>query len=425
MSTRAAARLAWSLWVLSVVFAAFATVFYLLSISISLAGRDRPPPEFLPVLLIAVLVFSTVGALVASRHPANAVGWLFCAVGVFLGAAFFAQSYADYTLIVRPGVLPGGGIMVWSLSWSGPILFLAPTFLFLLFPDGRPPSRRWRSVAWLAGLGTAVSILGLSFRPGTLDDNYPSVDNPFGVRAGAGDVLGLMGGIGEAIAAGALLLSLVSMILRFRRSRGEERQQIKWIAFAGGIMVAAFLAGFAAPGTGLIGDLVWAVGFVALVGIPIAAGIAILRYRLYDIDLIINRTLVYGALTAALALVYLGGVVLMQSVFRALTGQGSQLAVVASTLAIAALFSPLRRRIQNFIDRRFYRRRYDATKTLESFGVRLRDETDLDRLGDELVSVVRGTMQPAYASLWLREPRQESRRRGHEMQALRESRGKG
>jgi len=404
MSTRAASWLAWSLWVLSVLLAVLTTFFYFLSLPISLEGRDRPPLEFLPVLLIAFLAFSTVGAIVASRRPENAVGWIFCAVGVFLGAAFLAQFYADYTLIVQPGALPGGGIMVWSLSWSGPILFLAPTLLLLLFPNGRLPSRRWRPVAWLAVVGTAMSILGLAFRPGTLDDDYPAVTNPLGIEGAPGDVLSLMSGAGGVLAAIALSLSLIAMILRLRRSRGDERQQLKWIAYAGGIMVAAFLGGFALPGTGLIGDLVWATGFVALVGIPIAAGIAILKYRLYDIDLVINRTLVYGSLTATLALVYFGGVATTQTIFRALTGQEQQpqLAIVISTLVIAALFNPLRRRIQSFIDRRFYRRKYDAAKTLEAFSAKLRDETDLDAVSDDLVGVVRETMQPAHVSLWLR-----------------------
>jgi hypothetical protein len=303
---------------------------------------------------------------------------------------------------VRPGSLPGGEIAVWSLSWAGPVLSAAPTFLLLLFPDGRLPSRRWRPVAWLAASAMVISIVGLAFRPGRLDEDYPSVANPFGI--GAGDVLDLINSAGSVLATVALLLSLISMIVRFLRSSGEERQQLKWIAYAGGVMVAAFLVAEVVPGEGLIADLLWVTGFVALVGLPIAAGIAILKYRLYDIDIIINRTLVYGALTAMLAGVYFGGVVSLQYVFRALTGQESTLAVVASTLAIAALFQPLRRRIHAFIDRRFYRRKYDAAKTLQAFSAKLRDETDLDALSDELVGVVRETMQPAHVSLWLRPP---------------------
>jgi hypothetical protein len=196
------------------------------------------------------------------------------------------------------------------------------------------------------------------------------------------------------------------MIVRFRRSSGRERLQLKWVAYTAALTAASFLASFVLPEPvpQAIQDAVFFLGVAAFAAIPIAAGIAILRYRLYDIDLLINRTLVYGSLTLSLAAIYAGGIVLIQGLFRAFTGQETQLAVVASTLAIAALFNPLRRHVQAFIDRRFYRHRYDARKTLESFSARLRDETDLDRLGDELVSVVRGTVQPEHASLWLRLP---------------------
>jgi hypothetical protein len=197
------------------------------------------------------------------------------------------------------------------------------------------------------------------------------------------------------------------MIVRFRRSSGRERLQLKWVAYTAALMAASFLVSFVLPEPvpQAIQDAVFFLGVAAFAAIPIAAGIAILRYRLYDIDLLINRTLVYGSLTLSLAAIYAGGIVLIQGLFRALTGQETQLAIVASTLAIAALFNPLRRHVQAFIDRRFYRRRYDARKTLASFSARLREETDLNRLGDELVSVVRATVQPAHASLWLRQPR--------------------
>jgi hypothetical protein len=195
--------------------------------------------------------------------------------------------------------------------------------------------------------------------------------------------------------------------VRFRRSSGRERLQLKWVAYTAALVAASFLVSFVLPEPvpQAIQDAVFFLGVAAFAAIPIAAGIAILRYRLYDIDLLINRTLVYGSLTLSLAAIYAGGIVLIQGLFRALTGQETQMAVVASTLAIAVLFNPLRRHVQAFIDRRFYRRRYDARKTLASFSARLREETDLNRLGDELVSVVRATVQPAHASLWLRQPR--------------------
>jgi hypothetical protein len=405
MSARPVSWLAWGMWTLSVVLGVVAVLFYFVSSSIPLEGRDRPPLAFLPVVLLAILSFATVGALVASRRPKNPIGWILCVMGLATGAAFFAQGYADYALIARPGSLPGGEIAVWSLSWSGNILTVAPTFLLLLFPDGRLPSRSWRPVAWVAAGATVVSVVGAAFKPGVPDDDYSMVTNPLGIGGTFGDLLNLMNVAGGALLAVALFLSIISIVVRLRRSRGEERQQIKWIVYAGAIMVAAFLAGSVVPGDSEpVVDLLWVVGFVALVGIPVAAGIAILKYRLYDIDILINRTLVYGALTATLALVYLGGVATTQATFRALTGQEEQphLAIVVSTLAIAALFNPLRRRIQGFIDRRFYRRKYDARKTLAAFSAKLRDETDLEALNRELVGVVRETMQPAHVSLWLR-----------------------
>lgn len=222
MSRRAATRTAWALWAVSVAFAALATLFFVLSSSISLEGRDRPPLEFLPILLLAILSFSTVGALVASRRPANAIGWIFCFLGDFLGAAFFAQGYADYALIVRPGSLPGGEIAVWSLSWSGIILTVAPTFLLLLFPDGRLPSRRWRPVVWIAAAGAAAAMIGAAFRPGLLDDDYPMVMNPVAIRGVLDGFLNLLNDAGEAFVAVALLLSAASLVVRFRRSRGRS-----------------------------------------------------------------------------------------------------------------------------------------------------------------------------------------------------------
>jgi hypothetical protein len=358
VSARAAPWFAWGMWTLSVVLGVVAVLFYFLSSSIPLEGRDRPPLAFLPVVLLAILSFATVGALVASRRPKNPIGWILCIMGLATGASFFAQGYADYALIVRPGSLPGGEIAVWNLSWSGNILTVAPTFLLLLFPDGRLPSRRWRPVAWVAAGATIVNVVGAAFRPGLLDDDYAMVTNPLGIGGRFGDLLNLLNVAGGALLAGALFLSVISIVVRLRRSRGEERQQIKWIVHAGAVMVAAFLAGSVVPGgSGPVADLLWALGFMALVGIPVAAGIAVLKYRLYDIDVVINRTLVYGALTAMLVGVYAGSIVVLQGLLRAFTGQESQLAIVISTLAVAALFNPLRRRIQSFIDRRFYRRK--------------------------------------------------------------------
>jgi hypothetical protein len=347
--------------------------------------------------LVTLLPFSVVGAIIASRQPRNAIGWLFCSVGVTIGLNSFAGDYAEFWLASGFGPDSLGETAAWLSSWSWILLVYVPmSFLLLLFPDGRLPSRRWRPVAWGVALGTAGGVVGYALRAGPLVD-FPHIANPYGVD---GPVVGVVGVAGSIVAAGSMVASAVSLIIRLRRAGSVERQQIKWLAYGGAVMVGILGAG------GLI--TLWSVPAsivvmsVSLLGLPVFTGIAIVRYRLYDIDLLINRTLVYGALTAMLVLVYLGGVVLLQYLFRTLAGEESQLAIVASTLAIAALFEPLRRRVQVFIDRRFYRRKYDARKTLEAFSTKLRDETDLDALNDDLVGVVRDTMQPAYASLWLR-----------------------
>jgi hypothetical protein len=221
------------------------------------------------------------------------------------------------------------------------------------------------------------------------------IDSTLGVVV---EVLALLGALALNL---SVLASGISLILRLRQARGVERQQLKWFVYAASLMGGGFAASFLFS-SDLANSIVWFLGILGFMVLPVTTGIAILKYRLYDIDLLINRTLVYGTLTALLVLVYLGGVVSLQYVFRALTGQESTLAVVASTLAIAALFSPLRRRVQAFVDRRFYRRKYDAAKTLAAFGSRLREETDLDALREDVVRVAKNTMQPAHVFLWLR-----------------------
>jgi hypothetical protein len=282
-----------------------------------------------------------------------------------------------------------------------PVLFCIPVYLFLLFPDGRPISRRWRPVAWLAGAGLLATTVGNALSPGRLEGPpFEAIENPLGL-AGGGEALNLTTVLGYWLTLASILLAGASVVLRFRRAGGRERQQLMWFAsaaalFAATTIVYTFLLAGVAERAGQISTL------LAFAGIPVAVGVAILRHRLYDIDVLINLTLVYGPLTAVLVAAYFGGVVGLQYVFRTLTGGESQLAMVASTLAIAALFNPLRRRIQSFIDRRFYRRKYDSRKTLEEFSVKLRDETDLVALNENLVGVVRETMQPTHVSLWLR-----------------------
>jgi hypothetical protein len=404
-----AALLAWSSWALSVALVPVGFGFGVLALSASLPPGRGPLLPLISVVDVLLLAYGTVGALIASRRPGNAVGWIFCGVGLALAVATAASGYADYALYGAGDALPVPELAAWLSIWLNiVVLSVAPCLLFLLFPDGRLPSARWRPAVWLVVVTGGGIFLTLAFAPGELDQyTYPGLPNPLGIEGAVGDVLSAAEDAGNGILPIAILVSISSMIVRFRRSSGRERLQLKWVAYTAALMAASFLVSFVLPEPvpQAIQDAVFFLGVAAFAAIPIAAGIAILRYRLYDIDLLINRTLVYGSLTLSLAAIYAGGIVLIQGLFRALTGQETQLAVVASTLAIAVLFNPLRRHVQAFIDRRFYRRRYDARKTLASFSARLREETDLNRLGDELVSVVRATVQPAHASLWLRQPR--------------------
>jgi hypothetical protein len=390
VSARAASWLAWSVWGFTLA---------LLVVALLSPKTEENGLVILLPLATGAIAWSTVGAVVASRRPENAVGWILWAMGLLSGVALFAGQYATYALLVHPGSLPGGELVGLLSSWIWvPIIGLL-IFLLLLFPNGQLPTRRWRPVAWIGGAVIAMGAINEALVPGTIDGLEP-LRNPLGIE-GAKRILALLSTISQALAAALLLVAAASLFVRLRRARGEERQQVKWLAYAATVLATSFFLSSVsgAIGASWVGFVLSMVGFL---GIPMAAGIAVLKYRLYEIDLLINRTLVYGALTAMLALVYFGTVVAMQYTFRALTGQESQLAVVASTLAIAAIFNPLRRRIQDFVDRRFYRRKYDARKTLEAFSAKLRDETDLGALTNDVVGVVRETMQPAHVSLWLR-----------------------
>jgi hypothetical protein len=348
--------------------------------------------------VILAVSFSVVGALVAARRPGNAIGWIYLAVGLSQGFVTFAYNYAKYALITAPGSLPGGEPMsvLGQIAWM-PGLSLMLTYALLLFPTGRLPSRRWRPVAGLSAvplLIMAPGIVWLMPRGGrTMLENPEQVEpgGVFGLALNALFPLMLVCG----------LASLASLVVRFRYSRGVERQQLKWFTYAAGLTLSLLILGEVVEIESIrLLDL----ALTPLVAaIPVATGVAILRYRLYDIDAVINRTLVYGALTVVLALTYLGGVVGLQRLLSPLVGEDGQLAVVASTLAIAALFNPLRRRIQDSVDRRFYRKKYDAQETLAAFGVRVRDEVDPERITDELILVTQKTLRPAHASLWLPE----------------------
>ena len=412
MSTRRTAWLAWSLAVLSLVLCAAAIGLYL-------ATRSLHPPSSwgtggdsaVLIFVLPFLTFPLVGALIASNRPKNPIGWICLAVGIFWMLANLSSSYGMYGLrVASPGSVPFpaaiGSVGEWM--WA-PAVGLG-ICLILLFPDGRLPSRRWRPLAWLSGAAIFLVSAGFALSPGPME-GLLGIPNPFGLEeypwiadAAQGVILLLL--------FLCILASAASLVLRFLRSGGEEREQIKWLAFAASILGLVGFSSFVIPGiivpdaTGganrLWENLLEDAVTLSFAGVPVAVGVAVLKYRLYDIEVVINRTLVYGTLTATLVALYFGGIVVLQRAFVFLTGQKSTLAVVASTLLIAALFNPLRRRIQWFIDRSFYRSKYNAAKTLEGFSVKLRDETDLEALSDDLVGVVRETMQPAHVSLWLR-----------------------
>ena len=400
MTRRAAGRLAWTLAAVASVLAVGGLVFTILNWS-TLPGSALDP-VFETVFSLGLLAFPTVGALVASRRPENPIGWIFCAVGIPFGLSGFAYGYAAYSLFTDPGSLPATDVMAWVSAW----LFLPPLFsmvplLFLLFPDGRLLSRRWSVVAWLTAAGMVATATSTALFPGRLEEPpFEGVENPFGVET-IEPVLDVASVFGWSAMLLAILASAVSLLIRLRNASGSEREQLKWVAAAAALFALACLAALATWRTDAepLGQIAVLVAFSA---IPVAAGVAILRYRLYDIDVVINRTLVYGTLTALLAATYLGLVLLFQLALGPLT-QGNELGVAVSTLAVAALFRPVRRRIQNLVDRRFYRRKYDAERTLAAFSARLRDEVELETLAADLRAVVSETVQPAHVSLWLRE----------------------
>jgi uncharacterized membrane protein YhdT len=401
--------LAWALCALSLVLTALSLLLLILNLSYPNAHLYEP---WLDNTLTAIS-YAPVGALIASRHPENPVGWLLCLYGFVISLSYFSAEYAIYALLAQPDSLPAGEAMAWVFSWMLPLVIGFSTLSYLLFPTGRLPSRRWRWAVWLTVAFIVVGVLLGAFSSGPLSDLGP-IQNPLGIVS--------LADIYSAIlytTFSVLLVAVISSVfVRLRRAGGVEHQQIKWFAYAVAANAIAVVVAYVIPG--LIETPLWfeRVGFalnnIVIPAIPIAIGIAILRYRLYDIDIIINRTLVYGTLTVLLAGLYEGSIVLLQEAFRTLTGQQSGLAIVGSTLLIAALFTPFRRRIQRFIDRRFYRMKYDARKTLEDFSVKLRDETDLEALNDDLVGVVRETMQPAHVSLWLRTDTASRRSEGRE-----------
>jgi hypothetical protein len=370
---------------------------YTLTVSIS-AVRSFPPWETAIVLLF--LVTPGLGALIAARQPRHVIGWLLLALGLGMGLLGVASEYV--TLGERES-WPALAYVGWfGLMFLPTLLLIGAVLIPLLFPTGRLLSPRWR-IGLLPAAGALLFMtVGSAVRPGRLDMSKVEIENPFGI-AGAEWVQGL----GFFLFFIAVLIALASLTMRFFQSRGDERQQLKWLVFSVALLFPAFVMGealsTAVDGLRESSDLQW-LPFYALLffGIPGSIGIAILRYRLYDIDRIINRTLTYGLLTATLGAAYLGLVVGLQALLRPING-GSDFAIVVTTLAVAALFLPARRAVQAAVDRRFNRQGYDAARTIEAFGARLREQIDLDTLRDEMLAVIDETMQPVRAGLWLRD----------------------
>lgn len=427
--------LAWFLFVLAVALSISAVVLAAANINAASAHDTLLPPAIVQGMQLSVfdwilswiegvmgvvplLAFSALGAVIVSRYPTHAIGWIFCALGPLGAVEPFAVYYAIHALFVAPGTLPGGVVAAWLQNWIWVVsIALICAFLPLLFPTGRLVSQRWKPAWWLA-IGTTVAlVLDRMLEPGPLGNNLDLYDiqNPLGI-ARLGPLRLVFFTLPLDLLHASMLVAAASLVVRLRQARGYERQQIKWFAYFGAVVGVLEVLRYGATGTlrilglstpfviGWVYPLAWP---IALTGLALGAGLAILRYRLYDIDVIIRRTLVYGTLTAIVATIYVVGVVGTQAVLNALTGQPKQqspVIIVATTLAIAALIGRLRRRLQIFIDRKFYRTKYDAAQALSTFGMALRDEVDLQALADDLVRVVDETMRPEHISLWLRAP---------------------
>ena len=343
-------------------------------------------------LVLAIVSTATVGAVLATRRPRHPVGWLLLALGLSVSASGLGDVYVRYGLLARPGTLPAAGYLAHFLPLTFPLGYLVCTgFVLLLTPTGSLPSPRWRWWARTAAAAPVIVALSLVFGPGVAEPPYPPVPSPLAIDALAGS-LEVAGALAFLIIVLAVLVGAGSLVLRFRASRGVERQQLRWVALAAAQAPLVILARRDSASL-----FVGAVG-IYLALLSMAIGAAILRYRLYDLDRIISRTLAYGLLTLLLggsyAVVVLG--------LGQLLGRDSSLVVAAATLAVAAAFQPARRRTQVVVDRRFNRHKYNAAKTIEAFSARLRDELDLDTLSAELLAVTDQTMQPTTASLWLR-----------------------
>lgn len=393
MSRRTRARLAWA--------ALGFDVAVIVTGAVVAAIGPTPPVELTTQLVnvfsVSIVAYGLLGALIATRRPDNRLGWVFSGIAFVHSISYLCAVLAAYLIYRGPEPAPAGVLLGWTFIWTANLHYVpSGTLVFLLFPDGRLPSSRWRAVLWLtvasmAGLAVATALL-----PGPLVV-FTSVENPFGV---AGALPLALAGISFLVGGGCAIASVGSLFVRYRRANGIERQQIKWYLYGGAVAMAAVVA-IIALGLPLASATV--LSSEATIIIAAAAAVAIFRHHLYDIDQLINRTLVYAITTGGLAIAFFGSVVVLQSLLSALTG-GSELSVAASTLGTLALGGPVRRRAQDGVDRRFYRSRFDAARTVDEFTVRLRDQVDLDAVRADLIRTVHQTVQPTHARVWLRGP---------------------
>jgi signal transduction histidine kinase len=382
-------RAVWLAWLVSVL-AVLSGVLFLLLLILNSADPRVDTYDYWGAGAVMAIVFPVVGALIVSRYPANALGWVFCFIGFFTGAGDFASEYATYTVITEPGSLPGGVIAAWIGSFAGDVGFASMPLVPLLFPDGRPPSRRWRPVVWLAASTIAVATVSFAFMPGPLEE-HPSVANPLGIE-GAGAALRLLLDVFGLVFLAVLLAGVASLVVRFRRSRGAERHQIKWFAYAAVLLPASLL------GNTIFPDLAWLIGGIGVACVPIAIGVAVLKYRLYDIDFLINRTLVYGALTAIVICVYVLVVGYLGALFR--TGDDLLVSLLATGL-VAVLFAPLRERMQRSVNRLLYGERDDPYAAVSRLGEHLEATLAPEAVLPAIVETAREALKLPYAAIAL------------------------
>lgn len=412
LSDRSLRVLAWAVWWLMVAVNVSA-------LPLLLADRPSGPDSWggnfvagYFLFRIMILTFPLVGLLILRRQPRNTIGWLLQAIGLVWALNGLAENYALYGMVIAPGSLPGPEFVA-AFNEAGwvPAIGLMGTFLFLLYPNGHLPSRRWRPVAWACAFTIVVGTLAIMLQPGTMEESpLPDTQNPLAWEAGAPLLTVALVVVLPLLPVG-IVACAAALVTRFRRSRGVERLQLKWLALAGAVVAVLWAITLLVTRVSELVDLsdsgiaaakaLQLISLLSFALVPVSIGIAILRHGLYEVDVVINRALVYGALTATLAGVYLGSVLLLQLVLSPVTSQ-SDLAVAGSTLAVAALFRPARRRIQRVVDRRFYRNRYDAARTLDEFTDRLRHQVDLDAVAFDLRSVVDTSVQPSHVSLWVR-----------------------